>query len=268
MITMKRKHKKAIPIIQAIIVTILFHVAFFVLFTPTSQEIAKKIDNTHRFVMSLDINKLPAPQQILLRKFLYYNNPLDLLDNANSVLRETQLLTKKYSTPEEYKFNKIVINDSYNYQKYIPFKVKNVEPLTKKNNKFIPLQTKTIPSLQPNNYKSNGKITAIKKQENYFISDINGNQILEDKKFRNNIISLIKKNHVSSSLFPTKIVINTTKKGFQPQVKITQNCGKTDLDIAAFKIATANAQKILDSKNLKQLSVIFNWNALIKEVTE
>ena len=263
----KRKYEKAIPIIQAIIVTVLFHVAFFVLFSPTGQAATKKTDNQHRFVMSLNINKLPAREQVLLKKFLYYNNPLDMLHNANSVLKETQILTNKYDEPEDYNFKEIVVNDSYNFQKFIPFNTSKKD-FKLANNKILSSKKTFLSSLISNNYKSNGIITAEKKRSKSFISDINGNKVLNDNKIAESVISLIKKNHVASSLYPTKIAIKLTSKSLQPQVKILTKCGKNDLDIAAFKIATANASNILETKQQKKLILIFNWNSLIKEVAK
>ncbi len=262
---MKKKRKyNTITIIQAIAVTALFHVMFFVLFSPMNKEVLKKTERNHQYVMSLDIANLPAQEQVLLKRYLKYNNPLDMIQSADISSISTQNLTAKFSKPEEIKIKNIHITNSFDYAKYTPLKSNPKEIKKSLITKFTPLALKNLTTDKPNSYNSNAKITAGK----YFISDAYGSGLLLDTAVNNNFALLMKQNNISKSIYPTKIFIKKSEVGFQPQIKILTKCGKQILDIAAFKVATAHAEKILTSTNKKQIIIYFNWALLIKEVAK
>ncbi len=259
---MKKKRKyNIITIIQAIAVTALFHVMFFVLFSPMSKEVLKKTESKQQYIKILNIATLPIQEQVQLKKYLNYNNPLDMIQSANNSSISTKNLTARFSKPEELKIKNIHIPNSFDYAKYSPLKSTKKTIRRSLATKFMPLDVNNIVTHKTSSYNSQAKTTVRK----YFISDAYGNGLLIETAVHNNFALLMKQNNISQNLYPTKILIKQSEKGLQPQMKILTKCGKQILDIAAFKVATAHAEKILTLSKKKQITIYFNWALLTNE---
>ncbi|UDQ97323.1 hypothetical protein AAEX28_09830 [Lentisphaerota bacterium WC36G] len=252
---MKNKFEKSIPVIQALIVTLLFHVALFFLFSPVNQAKTKKSDGQRRVVMSLSINEMPKKEQILFRKYLSFNKPLNFNEMSNLPVAEPKQINELILVENKVFDKNIELPSSYKFSKFAPYIIAQKNKVTKISNKYKPLLIK--------NNNSKISVNSAEPKQIFFIVDNFGKELIKSELIVSRAKKLVKESKISGSLAPTRVlIVKSNISDLQPEVKFLNKCGKVNLDVAAYKIATASANSLLKKLNKQRLIMQFNWTAL------